>query len=1527
MTQPRILIVEDDPYIARLLECWLLASRYQYVGTAASGQEAIALASSTRPDLVIMDIVLPGDLEGIQTASILLERFDIPALYLTAFTEDELFERARETAPSAYLTKPFNDRELKRAVEVALDRNALLRSMKASEAHLAEAQAVAHIGSWRWDLLQDHVVASDELLRLFELTPGAFEPRFDSFLQRVSADDQPRIRQAVEALLHGGNPADIDVSIPLRNGQQRILRLRGNVHFDADGQAIELVGTALDITREWMARQETEIYRGQLEKKVAQRTADLDATNRRLQAEIADHLKTEKHLCQGEARYRSLVENLPDAVFMMQDERVVFVNPAAVRLAGVQSPDELLGKTLADLAHHDSQKFIEQRKQAALSSRSPNPQIAYSFLRSDGRAVEVESISFAIEYDGRPAFLGVVRDLTERRAIERAAERFRIALDSSPDAIFLIDPATMRFLDFNQTACDSLGYTREELLELGPQDIKPQYNKTTLHERLVEALAGKPGADMIQTVHQRKDGSGFPVEVRLRPFESDGQHLMVVVARDVTARQLAETQLKEANARFSQLAENISGVFWIRDLVEDRFLYVSPGFEALFRKPVSSLYQHPRSFLSAVHPDDQVQVAAAFEWQHQHRQGIDLEYRIIVGDREVRWIWVRTFPVQDLQGNVYRMAGIAEDVTHRRESEEQYRTIIQASIDGFWVADAEGRIVDCNEAYCRALGYTREEVLGLPISELDHSESPEQVAGHIRLVIERGNDRFETRHRHKNGQLIDMEVSAYYQPGATGGRLYAFLRDISRRKQAEQALIKSEERYRGVVEDQTELISRFRVDGTFNFANEVYCRFFGKTVEALVGQTWHPVAFPEDQPDIEEKLGMLSPSHPVVVIENRVVSASGDVHWMQFVNRAFFDGDGRVTEIQSVGRDISDRKTAERALWEAEDFKQAILDAVSTRVAVLDQAGTIIEVNDSWRRFALENSRVAGQTAALSGIGIPYLSLCLANYLGVCPAEQNTCDEGAQEVAQGIRAVLDGSLDVFTHEYPCYVSHQQRWFLMTVTPLGRAQGGVVVAHSDITAPRRLAEELRESEATLERAQTMAQIGSWKLDLETGQLTWSDKTHQIFGTQANTPLTTERFLAFVHPDDRERVNREWGAALAGAPYDVEHRILVGEEVKWVHEQAEIRFDIQGQAVSGYGFVQDINARKQAELALRKSDARSRSILRAAPVGIGVIVDRVFQEVNEAMTTMTGYQADELLGQSARMLYPTQADFDYVGTEKYRQIGERGIGSVETRWRRKDGEIIDVVLSSSPIVADDLSQGVTFTVLDITASKQAEQARQARETSQRNALVQEVHHRIKNNLQGVIGLLRQHMSDHPDTQPAIEAAVAQVNTVAVIHGLQSRRPQQELHLRELLREVSAAAAALAMLSPHPTIEDTLPGDVWLDSNAAVTIALILNELIHNAFKHGLHVDGRGVKIALSGDDRLTLIHIRNPSRSLSEDLDLSTGKGCGTGLDLVRTLLPRRGAQLNLYKEGGMIHVELVLSAPVIHAIEGTGETSK
>ncbi|MBI5475665.1 MAG: PAS domain S-box protein [Ignavibacteriales bacterium] len=172
-------------------------------------------------------------------------------------------------------------------------------------------------------------------------------------------------------------------------------------------------------------------------------------------------------------------------------------------------------------------------------------------------------------------------------------------------------------------------------------------------------------------------------------------------------------------------------------------------------------------------------------------------------------------------------------------------------------------------------------------------------------------------------------------------------------------------------------------------------------------------------------------------------------------------------------------------------------------------------------------------------------------------------------------------------------------------------------------------------------------------------------------------------------------------------------------RWLETHAAPILDSQGKPISLLGVTRDITERKNAEKALLISEEKMRSIFRVAPTGIGVVSNRILMEINPQVCAMTGYSREELIGKNARILYPNEEEYEFVGKIKYEQIAEKGSGIVETRWSKKDGTIINIILASTPIIADDLSKGVIFTALDITERKLVDQTlmqlRSAVETS--------------------------------------------------------------------------------------------------------------------------------------------------------------------------------------------------------------------
>jgi PAS domain S-box-containing protein len=175
-------------------------------------------------------------------------------------------------------------------------------------------------------------------------------------------------------------------------------------------------------------------------------------------------------------------------------------------------------------------------------------------------------------------------------------------------------------------------------------------------------------------------------------------------------------------------------------------------------------------------------------------------------------------------------------------------------------------------------------------------------------------------------------------------------------------------------------------------------------------------------------------------------------------------------------------------------------------------------------------------------------------------------------------------------------------------------------------------------------------------------------------------------------------------------EISKRQLTEEALQRAHDQLEIRVEQRTAELVKANVLleQEIAERRQVEDALRTSEATLNSIFRVAPIGIGLVSNRILGWTNEQLSIMTGYSSEELAGKNARMLYPSDEEFEWVGDDKYRQIKERGTGTVETHWKHKAGNVIDVLLSSTPIDAKDHSKGVTFTALDITERKRAERA---------------------------------------------------------------------------------------------------------------------------------------------------------------------------------------------------------------------------
>ncbi|EIJ42312.1 PAS domain S-box [Beggiatoa alba B18LD] len=314
-----------------------------------------------------------------------------------------------------------------------------------------------------------------------------------------------------------------------------------------------------------------------------------------------------------------------------------------------------------------------------------------------------------------------------------------------------------------------------------------------------------------------------------------------------------------------------------------------------------------------------------------------VEKRFLHKDGHVIWGELSASAIRTQQNELESLIGIVVDITERKQAEEALKaaherllTVLDSLQAIVYVADLKtNEVLYVNkygqEAFTHSywqsfFPYTGTEYTGQDYYSLLMQDE------------KRGNLYSVEYHDINTGKWYLIQDSAIHWIDKRWVRLQ-IATDITELKQTEEALRLNEERYRAIVQDQTELICRYRPDGRISFVNEAYCRYFEKNAEELIGEYFVPMIIQEDKSRTEEILKHLSRDNPVVELEHRVVLANGEIRWQHWIDRVLYDSNGRVAEYQAVGRDITERKQTEEALLRAKETAEAATRAKSEFLA------------------------------------------------------------------------------------------------------------------------------------------------------------------------------------------------------------------------------------------------------------------------------------------------------------------------------------------------------------------------------------------------------------------------------------------------------------------------------------------------------------------------------------------------------------------------------------------------------------------
>jgi two-component system cell cycle sensor histidine kinase/response regulator CckA len=397
--------------------------------------------------------------------------------------------------------------------------------------------------------------------------------------------------------------------------------------------------------------------------------------------------------------------------------------------------------------HPDDRARVVPAAEAALSG-GPRFDQECRILRPSGevRVVHVETDA-TVGDDGRPRrIFSVIRDITDLRRAEddlRASEaRFRTFVDHATDAFFLQDESGT-ILDVNLQACQSLGYTREELIGMRPSVLDAGFDAGAVSQLTERLTRGESFA--FDTDHRRKDGTLFPVEVRVRPFVMGGRRYGVSLARDVTGRRRAEEALRESQKRLS-IAVEASGLGPWDWNVETNEVLLSPEWKRQIGYADHELASRYEEWESRIHPDDRAEVLQRLR---NCLSGLSpdytIEFRMRHKDGSYRWIYTRGLAVRDTSGKALRMLGCHLDVTDRRRAEQALReshellhAVIEGTPDAVFLKDVDGRYLMINTAGARFVGKDVDQIIGRCDRELFDSETAGAIMERDRRVMVAG---------------------------------------------------------------------------------------------------------------------------------------------------------------------------------------------------------------------------------------------------------------------------------------------------------------------------------------------------------------------------------------------------------------------------------------------------------------------------------------------------------------------------------------------------------------------------------------------------------------------------------------------------------------------------------------------------------------------------------------------------------------------------------------------------------------------
>jgi PAS domain S-box-containing protein len=1239
-----------------------------------------------------------------------------------------------------------------------------------------------------------------------------------------------------------------------------------------------------------------------------------------IRTDITAKKKAEAELQKSEDRFKATFEQAAVGIaHVALDGRWLKVNHKLCEIIGY-IPEELLNLTFQDITHPDDLNADLDQVYACIRGEINTYTMEKRYLKKDGNIVWVNlTVSLLTDKFQKPKyFISVVEDISKRKKIElelkESEERFRSAIDNAPFPI-MIHAEDGEIIKINQVWSDITGYKYEEIPTIF-EWTKKAYGKRM---KIIQSVI-----DQLYSLTTRVDEGEFQIttktgETRVWDFSSaplgkiaDGRRIVLSMAMDVTRRKQAELCYLKLNKELEKRVKERTQKF--QESQEFLRLIINNIPQYIYWKDTNSVYlgcNEKYAEILGLENTEEIKGKTDYElpfvkeqieldqvWEHsvikEDKPFNHLIHSLTLNGQKI-WLDSNIIPLHNSKGKVIGVLGCCEDITERRKIEQQLK-LTQFTLDhlgdSVFFVQEDASLFYVNDAACEKLGYTKTELLSLKVMDINplyFAESNQNWSNFWQGTQQVQSLVIEGFHRKKNGEFYPVEINIYHLQFEDKAYNCAIAKDITERKKAEQALKESEEKYRLMANNSTDLISRLSHDGVYLYASPACINLLGYQPEELEGKSAYDFFHPEDISLINNTHQSIL-NHPnVSTISYRIRRKDHQYIWFETKCKTVTDPQtGKVLEILAVSRDITARKKAEIALQESEQRYRRIVETANEGIWIIDMEAKTTYVNKKM-------TEVLGYSAQ------EMQGKSLFDFMD--KDWEKICQEKIQRRRKGIKEKHD-------FKFICK-DGSHLWCLISTSPIFDEQGnyeGALGMITDITDRIEAEEKLRYSEERFRIAISNSPLVVFNQDLDL-RYTW------IYNSTFN--FTPEEIIGksdsdiFSSEDAKKLILIKKQVINTGIGIRKEVTITTNNKRNFYDLTIEPLFSAQGKIEGITCAALDFTERKKAEIELAKTEHFIRILTDAIP-DIIYIYDLKNQRniyMNKSIVKNLGYSELEIkaIGENMflELTYPEDLSKVCQHHEQLQQAKDQDILEIEYRLKDRDNNW-HWFLSRDKIFMRDKEGKVTQIVgvaSDISLRKENE-IKLKQSLQEKEVLLKEIHHRVKNNLYVISSLLNL-QANYLQDQTIIsyfEDSKNRIQSMAMIHDQLYRSDNfASINFNQYITQL--VHTLFNSYNPNP---DGIKPDLNLDSiqlniETAVPCGLLINELVANSFKHAFHQVKSGKVMIRLYSDSLGQIHLIIADNGQGFPPNLEWEKTDSLGLRLVKILCDQIDATLEFKTE--------------------------